>query len=619
MTSYAPQKFLLVGIGASAGGLDSFKRFLGSIPENPGMAYILVQDLSTPYEGILPENLSRTTDIPVHEITDDCKISPNNIYVIPENWLVEVTDNVLKLTPNQQGAHKMPIGGFLSSLAKVHGKCAVGVLFSGTDRDGTEGLRKIRENGGITMVDDPKFAEWDQMVKSAIEAKVVDFVLPPEEMPAKLANLQAIDKLLSKNEEMQNLTDALETTKEELQSTNEELVEVNCELFDKQEESKDTFEDLNAVIAAMHEPLLILDEDFRIQKANTAYYKRFDVNETGVEGKQFFKILDGQWNHPELVALLKKMLPENKMVSDKELVIDLGIEGEHAFLINARGIVRKDESKKRILLSISDITLRKKTERAYLTTIDQLGRTNEQLDQFVNMASHDLQEPLRKILIFSDLLIRDGECQPEKNLETIKKIASSAKKMSSLIRNMLDYAQLEDPEQLFERTDLNTTMKEIQEDFELLIEQKLAELNIGELPMLNAIPLQINQLFYNLVSNALKFSKKGVGPIISISSRRLRRGEFVEHPSLDSKLAYHEIIVRDNGIGFPTEHQERIFTIFQRLNPSSQYLGSGIGLAICKKIVENHKGKIFVLSKEGQGTAFHVILPTELGASHNRP
>ncbi len=158
-------KFPLVGVGASAGGINSFKKFLHAIPENSGMAYILVQHLSPSHESILPEILSRSTDIPVQEIKDDCQLLPDHIYVIPENKMHEVTDHALRLTPRKQGEHNMPIDVFFNSLAEVHGSLAVGIVLSGTARDGTLGLRNIKKHGGIAFAGDPELAAWDGMPK----------------------------------------------------------------------------------------------------------------------------------------------------------------------------------------------------------------------------------------------------------------------------------------------------------------------------------------------------------------------------------------------------------------------------------------------------------------------
>ena len=191
-SNYMQKKFPLVGVGASAGGLDSFQKFLKAIPANSGMAYILVQHLSPSHQSILPEILSKATSIPVQEISDDCNIKPDHIYVIPENQMLEITDYSLKLSPRKQNVQNMPIDVFFSSLARVHGTYAIGIVLSGTARDGTVGLKEIKEHGGITFAEDPNSATWDGMPKNAIDAGVVDFVLPVEEIPAKLVNVYAL-------------------------------------------------------------------------------------------------------------------------------------------------------------------------------------------------------------------------------------------------------------------------------------------------------------------------------------------------------------------------------------------------------------------------------------------
>jgi two-component system CheB/CheR fusion protein len=226
------------------------------------------------------------------------------------------------------------------------------------------------------------------------------------------------------------------------------------------------------------------------------------------------------------------------------------------------------------------------------------------------VASHDLQEPLRKITTFANrITARHNELSREDLEFYLEKIVSSSERMTALIKNMLQFAKLRNPSELFEQTDLNLILEDIRNDFEIVIEQKDAELQIGELPVLEAIPLQINQLFYNLISNSLKFSRDDVPPVISITSRKISGTALSEHPSLNPKLSYFEIMLRDNGIGFSPEYRDKIFMIFQRLNTTNKYQGTGIGLALCKKIVDNHGGRIFALSKEGEGSTFHVVLP----------
>jgi two-component system, chemotaxis family, CheB/CheR fusion protein len=180
--------------------------------------------------------------------------------------------------------------------------------------------------------------------------------------------------------------------------------------------------------------------------------------------------------------------------------------------------------------------------------------------------------------------------------------------MSDLINALLNYSRLSHPEDNFIKTDLNDIAKKVISDFDIVIHEKNALITLDKLPTVDAIPLQINQLFHNLISNSLKFSRNGVTPEVRISSRLLSAEE-VEEKGLNENTTYCQIIVKDNGIGFEQEYAEKIFIIFQRLNGKQEYKGTGIGLAICKKIVDTHRGRIFAEGKEGIGAAFNIILP----------
>jgi len=337
------------------------------------------------------------------------------------------------------------------------------------------------------------------------------------------------------------------------------------------------------------------------------YYKKFDVDETQIEGKPFFEMQQQLWNNDQLRNLLQKVLPKKERVIDEEIAIDFPSGTKKSFIFNAREITRTTDSEKLILLSMEDITERKMTD-GYKKLIADLEKTNEQLDRYVHVASHDLQEPLRKIMIFSDILL-EGEDNFQENKETLKKIASSAERMSGLIRGLLDYSRIAHQDDLLEPTDLSEIMRDILSDFELLIEEKQAKVDLGQLPEIEAVPIQMNQMLANLIGNALKFSTKGVAPIIKVSSRAFPRKDIKKYPALSPKMNYCEIIISDNGIGFSPKYQEQVFLIFQRLRESRGQKGSGIGLSLVKKIVENHHGAIFTVSEEGKGAAFHVILP----------
>ncbi|HEX9980996.1 MAG TPA: CheR family methyltransferase [Flavobacterium sp.] len=185
------QDFHIVGVGASAGGLDSFKRFLSAIPEKSGMAYVLVQHLSPNHESILPELLAKSTPLPVHEITDDINLAPDHIYIIPENKILTAIDGVLKLNPRSSSTKPhMPIDVFFNSLAETHKSFAIGVILSGAGLDGTRGLKAIRELGGATIAQDPITAAYESMPYHAVKSNAADYVLPPEEIPGQLQHIR---------------------------------------------------------------------------------------------------------------------------------------------------------------------------------------------------------------------------------------------------------------------------------------------------------------------------------------------------------------------------------------------------------------------------------------------
>ena len=182
--------FPVVGIGASAGGLDAFKKLLGAIPRHSGMAYILIQHMSADHESMLPELLAKVTEIPVHAIKDEIHLEPDNIYVMPSGQLLTATDGVLKLAPKDESKKGIKtIDLFFSSLGTVHQNFAVGVVLSGADGDGTLGLKVIKANGGITFAQTTDSAAHESMPQTAIRSGDVDFILPPEKIPAKLIEI----------------------------------------------------------------------------------------------------------------------------------------------------------------------------------------------------------------------------------------------------------------------------------------------------------------------------------------------------------------------------------------------------------------------------------------------
>ncbi|MEP7230256.1 MAG: chemotaxis protein CheB [Ginsengibacter sp.] len=189
-TTVSKNLFPVIGIGASAGGLEAFKKFIRAIPQNSGMAYILVQHLHPEHNSSLPEILQRETKVKVEEVSDNVIVKPNRVYIIPANKLLIANDGVLRLSPRPKDKKNMPVDIFFSSLAEVHQNHAIGIILSGTGEDGTAGLKKIKDHGGITMAQDSISAAFDDMPQNAIRSEVVDFILSPEEMPRQLLDLE---------------------------------------------------------------------------------------------------------------------------------------------------------------------------------------------------------------------------------------------------------------------------------------------------------------------------------------------------------------------------------------------------------------------------------------------
>ena len=256
-----------------------------------------------------------------------------------------------------------------------------------------------------------------------------------------------------------------------------------------------------------------------------------------------------------------------------------------------------------------DLTERKMAEDIMRQHAFELETKNKQLEQFAYIASHDLQEPLRKIQTFVQVLERKLD-NPEVRERYFHKINSSAKRMGDLIQAVLNYSRLSQDDELRGKADLNDILEHVKSDYELLIEEKQAVIEHDQLPVIRGVSLQLSQLFANLIGNSLKFSDPPAR--IKISSRILQPKDMqkVNHP-LDPTKQYVELIFQDYGIGFEQQYAEKIFTIFQRLNSREAYGGTGIGLALCKRIVENHDGYIHAVSALGSGASFFVYLPLE--------
>lgn len=257
-----------------------------------------------------------------------------------------------------------------------------------------------------------------------------------------------------------------------------------------------------------------------------------------------------------------------------------------------------------------EITERKRVEHILEQKTKELGRSNSELEQFAYIVSHDLQEPLRKVITFGDrLLSKCGETINNEGKEYIERMQNASHRMKLLITDLLELSRIRTRTQPFTQVDLARVAQEVVSDLEIKIEQTKGCVKIGDLPVIDADSLQMRQLFQNLIGNALKFHRKEVSPVVDLQACIIDTQESGSDGNSHKKMC--QITVEDNGIGFDEKYTDRIFGVFQRLHGRNEYEGTGIGLSICQKIVERHEGKIKVTSTPGEGTKFIITLPTK--------
>lgn len=333
----------------------------------------------------------------------------------------------------------------------------------------------------------------------------------------------------------------------------------------------------------------------------------------GVEPNAFEPNLENsiKYFHPDDLEYVSKVHKDSLINQQSTSIIFrfLTPDNEVKYIMGV-GSFTKDGNGDLIKIGVNyDITNEYKKTLELEENNKELKYINTELESFNNIVSHDLQEPLRKIQMFiSRLEEKEFDALSQQGRDYFSKVRIAANRMQTLLIDLVDYSRTIKGDKVFVETDLNKILAETIQDLSINVEEKNAVIQIGKLPTIKAIPFQIKQLFINLISNSLKYSKEDTAPEISITSKKVTEKEMLDY-KIAKKKDYYKIVISDNGIGFKQEYSDKIFLLFKRLETDPKYSGTGLGLAICSRIVDNHKGFIKVKSKPNAGAKFYVFIP----------
>lgn len=347
------------------------------------------------------------------------------------------------------------------------------------------------------------------------------------------------------------------------------------------------------ILDTMADALFVIDANGCIRVVNHTVHELLGYRDSDLLGRAIDTL--EQTSGDETISRTLRDLARRGPIRDQERVLRHK-DGHDVAVSVSISPVGDDEAQEGAVVIARDIRARKHAEAELRDAMTRLEQSNRELEDFAYVASHDLQEPLRKIQAFGDLLRnKHGASLDTQGRDYIERMQAAAKRMQVLINDLLSFSRVTTKAQPFVRVDLGEVASEVAKDLETRLHDSGGKITIGALPVIQADPLQMRQLLQNLAGNALKFHRDGVPPLVDV------RGE-IENGRC-------RIIVSDNGIGFDEKYAERIFTMFERLHARTKYEGTGIGLAICRKIAERHGGEIRAHGKPDEGATFIVTLP----------
>jgi len=343
-----------------------------------------------------------------------------------------------------------------------------------------------------------------------------------------------------------------------------------------------------AIVETVREPLVILSQNLQVMEANRTFYETFQTTREETEHRLIWDLGDGQWNIPALRELLENVLPAHSTFRDFEVTHEFQKVGRKVMLLNAREIFDPNAQVRTILLAIEDVTDRKRTEQ-------ELQTTNADLKHFAYAVTHDLQEPLRMVVNFTELLAREYEGKLGEEADTfISYSVEGALRIEALLKGLLAYWEVTEREQTsFDTIDCGAVFSKVIFNLQAAIAQSGAIVTSDPLPTVVAEEVMLTQVFQNLISNSIKYAGEGT-PRIHVSAEKNAGGWLFS--------------VRDNGVGIDPKDADRVFGMFKRLH-GREVSGTGIGLALCKKVVERQGGRIWVESETGRGATFKFTVP----------
>lgn len=348
------------------------------------------------------------------------------------------------------------------------------------------------------------------------------------------------------------------------------------------------------IVDALSDPLLVVDETLAVREANAALFDTFAVAPSAVPGRSLFAIGGGVFSTPALEGPLRALAAQDRPGAEVEFAAATPASDDRRFRLKGRPLPGEPEAARRFLIVIRDITEQRRLEAKLRHHSARLQRSNRDLEEFARVASHDLQEPVRMVSNYLQLLERRYKAQlPDQAREFIDFAVDGAERMKALINGLLQYSRVGRKEGAFREVALDTLLDKVLDDLSRRIDETGATVTRDPLPATNGNPEQLRRVVQNVVENALTYA--GDAPRIHVSGRAEGAGV--------------HLVIQDDGPGIPADAQDRVFKLFKQLDPHGLgKQGAGMGLALCKRIAERHGGRMWVESAPGDGAAVHVTL-----------